>query len=481
MLVSLIKRVGARRTPDGGRAGVMLSIDDPRWGHRLEDGRKVQEGRRPGKNNNNNNDNEGPPDLDQLWRDFNGRLNRLFGKRGDGGGPLRPDSRGVGITLSVVAGIVALVWLASGAFIVQDGQVGIVTTFGRLAHTAGPGFNWHAPAPFQAHEIVNVAQVQTAEIGYRANLRNKRPSEALMLTDDQNIADIQFAVQYRIKDPVAWVFNNRDQVETMRDAAQSVVRELVGKSKMDYVIAEGRDRIAAEATRRLQQMANGYGLGADIVGVNLLSASTPDAVAPAFEETVKAQEDRNRARSEAEAYAADIIPQAKGKAAVMLQDAEAYRAKTVDAATGAAARFDQVVAEYAKAPGVTRDRMYLDTMQQIFSSTSKIMIDAKTPATVNLPLDRMLAQVAANEAAIGSHSGPVIPMQPMQGQSQQMQPQQQSQQMQPQLQPQPQQQSQPQLQPQAPQTAQPDNGLPSDSVRTQNPRSRENGRERETR
>jgi len=480
MLVSLLKRVGARRTQDSGRAGVALSVNDPRWGHRPEDGRKAQEGRRP----NNKKDEEGPPDLDQLWRDFNARLNRLFGKREGGGGPYRPDSRGVGITLSVVGVIVALIWLASGAFIVQDGQVGIVTTFGRMAHTAGPGFNWRWPAPFQAHELVNVAQIQTAEIGYRGNIRSKRPDEALMLTDDQNIVDVQFSVQYRIKDPVAWVFNNRDQVETMRDAAQSVVRELVGKSKMDYVVYEGRDRIAAGAAQRIQQMADRYALGADVTGVTLLSAAAPDAVAAAFEDTVKAQEDRARERSEAEAYANDIIPQAKGKAAVMLQDAEAYRAKVVDAAAGAAARFDQVVAEYAKAPGVTRDRMYLDTMQQIFSSTSKIMIDAKTPTTVNLPLDRMVAQVAANEAAIGSHSGPVMPPPLQQMQQQPPQIQQQMQQPPTVAPAQPQSQNQPQGQAQPAPSAQGsqfDNGAPADAARVRDSRSRENLRERETR
>jgi membrane protease subunit HflK len=487
MPVSLFKRLRALLAPDDGHAGIKHSLHDPRWGHRLEDdGRKRQEGRRPGKNNN---DNEGPPDLDQLWRDFNQRLNRLFGKR-DGGGPFRPDSRGVGITVSVVAVIVALIWLASGAFIVQDGQVGVVTTFGRLASKAGPGFNWRWPAPFQAHVIVNVAQVQTVEVGYRGNIRNKQTAESLMLTDDQNIADVQFSVQYKVKDPVAWVFNNRDQVKTIHDAAESVVRGLVGANKLDYVLYEGRDRIARDAVGRIQQMADRYGLGAEIAGVTVLSAAAPDAVAPAFEETVKAREDRSRERSEAEAFANDIIPQAKARAAAMVQAAEAYRATVVATATGNAARFDQVVAEYARAPGVTRDRMYLDTMQQIFSSTSKIMIDAKTATTINLPLDRMLSQVASNEAAIGSRSGPVMPgqqapqpMQPWQppGQAQPQAPQPPPQQ---QAQPQPQQaqpaQPAPQAQPQQPQSQQ-DGGLPADSVRLRDPRSRENERERETR
>lgn len=484
MLVSLFKRLRAALALDDGhtgaparapvRAGIKLSMHDPRWGHRLEDGRKAQEGRR---GNNNNNNNEGPPDLDQLWRDFNQRLNRLFGKR-DGGGPYRPDSRGVGITVSVVAVIAALIWLASGAFIVQDGQVGVVTTFGRLAHTAGPGFNWHWPAPFQAHEIVNVAQVQTAEIGYRGNIRNKQPGEAMMLTNDENIVDVQFSVQYKIKDPVAWVFNNRNQVDTLRDAAESAVRGLVGAGSMDDVLYAGRDHIASDASQRIQQMADRYQLGAEIVGVTVLSAAAPDSVASAFEETVKAREDVARDKSEAESFANNIIPQAKGKAAGMIQAAQAYSTTVVNTAAGNAARFDQVVAEYAKAPVVTRDRMYLDTMQQIFSSTSKIMIDAKTATTINLPLDRMLSQVSANEAAIGSHSGPVMPgqqapqpMQPWQPPGQtQAQPQTQA----PQIpQPQPQ-QAQPIAQPQ-------DSGLPADSVRLRDPRSRENERERETR
>jgi membrane protease subunit HflK len=219
-------------------------------------------------------------------------------------------------------------------------------------------------------------------------------------------------------------------------------------------------------------MADRYGLGAEIVGVTVLAANAPDAVAAAFEETVKAREDRTRERSEAQSFANDIIPQAKAKAAGMIQNAEAYRTTVVNTAAGNAARFDQVVAEYAKAPVVTRDRMYLDTMQQIFSSTSKIMIDAKTPATVNLPLDRMLSQVAANEAAIGSHSGPVMPGQQAPQPMQPWQPPGQAQGQVPQQAP---------AQPAPPVQPQQDSGLPADSVRLHDPRSRENERERETR
>ena len=475
MLVSLMRRLG-----------VKLSLNDPRWGHKPEGDRKAQEGRRP---NNQNNKDDGPPDLDQLWRDFNQRLNRLFGnKRGSGGDGFRPDARGVGLTATVVGAIVALIWLASGAFIVQEGQVGIVTTLGKLSHTASPGLNWRWPAPFQAHETVNTSQIQMAEIGYRANVRNKQPNEALMLTDDENIVDVQFSVQYKIKDPVAWVFNNRDQVETMRDAAETVVRELVGKSSMNDVLTTGQDKLAADAKQAIQQLANGYGLGADIVGVTMQSVEPPDQVASAFDEAAKAQEDSARARAEAQAYANDILPQAKGQAARMMEEAQAYRAKVENTATGNAARFDQVVAEYAKAPGVTRDRMYMDTMQQIFSSTSKIMIDAKTGTNqLYLPLDRMLAQSTANEAALGSRSGPMMvpppqqqqqaqpqqPGQPQAQQPQQQQPQQPQAQQPPQAQAQQQQQAQPQPQQQGTAAAQ--------QPEHRDLRSRESSRERETR
>jgi membrane protease subunit HflK len=444
-----------------------MSLHDPRWGHNPKSGDqpKAQQNKGPG--------NDGPPDLDQLWRDFNQRLNRLFGRRGGGdGGGYRPDARGVGVTATVVGAILLLIWLASGAFIVPEGQVGLVTTFGELSHKTGAGFNWRWPAPIQAHETVNVTQVQTAEIGYRGNVRNKQGNEALMLTADENIVDVQFSVQYKIKDPVAWVFNNSDQVETVRDSAETAVRELVGRSKMDALLSENRDRLATDAQRMIQQMVERYKLGAEVAGVTIQSLAAPEQVAAAFEETVKAQEDRNRARAEAQAYADDIIPQAKGKAATMLENAEAYRATTENTAAGNAARFNQVVAEYAKAPAVTRDRMYIDTMQEIFSSTSKVMIDAKTATTVNLPLDQMLSRSVANEAAIGSRSGPVMP-------APQAQPQQQQQQQQPQQAQQPQQQAQAQQQVQAApaQEARPQ----LESVRKIDPRSRESSRERETR
>jgi membrane protease subunit HflK len=275
-------------------------------------------------------------------------------------------------------------------------------------------------------------------------------------------------VQYKIKDPVAWVFNNRDQVETIRDSAETVVRNLVGQNRMDTVLYTGRDKLAVQAREAVQRLADRYKMGAEIVGVTMQSVQPPDQVVAAFEDAGKAQEERARARSEAQAFADEVIPQAKGKAARLLQDAEAYRAGVVSVATGNAARFDKIVAEYAKAPAVTRDRMYIETMQQILSSTSKVMIDTKAANnTIYLPLDRLLAQSTANEAARGANSGPMMtpqqnPAQPAQQQQAQQQPQQQ---------PAP---AQPQSQPQSDAAA-------GESNRTRDLRSRDTGRERESR
>ena len=393
MLVSLIRRLG-----------VKLSLNDPRWGHKPEGDNKKQEGKKPG--------GEGPPDLDQMWRDFNARLNRMFGQKNNGGGggnEYRPDMKGAGITVGVVGAIVVFIWLASGAFIVQEGQVGVVTTFGKLSHTTGAGFNWRWPYPFQSHETVNVSQVRTAEVGYRGSVRSKNTKESLMLTDDENIIDIQFAVQYTLKDPVAWIFNNRDHDDdAVRQIAETAVREVVGKSKMDFVLYEGREKVALDVTRLMQQIADRYALGAQITNVTMQSVQPPEQVQSAFDDAVRAGQDRQRARSEGEAYANNIIPSSRGEAIRLTQEAEAYRAKVTENATGNASRFSQVLAEYQKAPAVTRDRMYLDTMQEIFNSTSKVMIDARSGSNMlYLPLDKLIAQGAGTP---GSKSGPVQPV-----------------------------------------------------------------------
>jgi modulator of FtsH protease HflK len=440
MLASILKRIG-----------ITTSLNDPKWGHGSKGDSKAQEGRRPG---------EGPPDLDQLWRDFNARLNRLFGGRGSGGdgGKYQPDMRGAGITASVIVFIVALIWFASGAFIVQEGQVAVVTTFGKLSHTAKPGFNWRWPYPIQAHQIVNTGRVNTAEIGYRNNVRNRQPQEALMLTDDENLIDVQFALQYQIKDPVAWLFSERDQDETMRQAAESAAREVVGKNKLDYLLYEGRDKLATDVRGIVQQLADRYKLGVQVTGVSIQAVQPPEPLQAAFSDTAKAAEERDRMRKEGEAYANEILPRARGQAFSQIQDAEAYRATVVEKANGNAARFNEVVAEYAKAPVVTRERIYIDTMQQIYSSASKVMVDAKANSTIYLPIDKMMTQGAAVDAAVGSKSGPVQAPAPAAAQPQQAQPQ--------------------QAQPRA---AAPEAQPAPESVRQRDARSRESQRDRETR
>lgn len=382
MFASLLKRIG-----------VTLNLNDNRWGRNPDRDTKAQEGKRP----------DGPPDLDQLWRDFNARLNRLFGARsgggGDGGSP-RGDMKGAGVTASVVAIIILFIWLASGAFIVQEGQVGVVTTFGKLSHTARPGFNWRWPYPFQSNEIVNVSGVRNVEVGYRGQVRNKEPRESLMLTDDENIVDIQFAVQYTLKDPVSWLFNNRDPEENVKQVAETSIREVAGRSKMDFVLYEGREKVARDVHSLMQSMLDRYGAGVQINNVSMQAVQPPEQVQGAFDDAVKANQDRERAKNEGQAYANRVIPEARGKAIRLVQEAEAYRSQVVENATGNASRFTQVVTEYSKAPAVTRDRMYIETMQQIFASTSKVLVDAKSGSNLlYLPLDKLVAQTIANDTA----------------------------------------------------------------------------------
>jgi len=384
MLVSLFKKLG-----------VKFSLNDPQWGRGSQD-----DNNRQNQNNGNNGKkpDDGPPDLDQLWRDFNQRLSRLFGKRGGGpdngdGGFNRGDIKGAGIGAGVIAVIVAFLWLASGFFIVQEGQTAVVMTFGKYSHTTLPGFNWRWPYPVQSHEIVNVSQVRTAEIGYRSNAKNKQLKEALMLTDDENIIDIQFAVQYKLKNAAEWLFNNRDQDETVRQVAETAIREIVGRSKMDFVLYEGREKVALDVGQLMQQILDRYKSGVQITNVTMQGVQPPEQVQAAFDDAVKAGQDRERQKNEGQAYANDVIPKASGAASRLLEEAEAYRSRIVANAEGDAARFKQVLEEYQKAPAVTRDRMYLETMQQIFSNTTKVMVDAKSGNNLlYLPLDKLIQQ-----------------------------------------------------------------------------------------
>ncbi|MGZ3159148.1 MAG: FtsH protease activity modulator HflK [Burkholderiaceae bacterium] len=376
------------------KIGLIFSLNDPKWGNGQQNNNQDPKGdKKP----------DGPPDLDQLWRDFNQRLNRLFSnKRGGGdssGGGYSPDMRGAGIGVGVIVSIALFLWLISGFFSVQEGQTGVVMTFGKYSYSTPAGFNWRWPYPFQSHEIVNVSQVRSVEVGYRTNVKNKQPSEALMLTEDENIVDIQFAVQYTLKDAGDWLFNNRDQDETVKQVAETSIREVVGKSKMDFVLYEGRSAVATSVKQSMQNILDHYKSGVEIREVTMQGVQPPEQVQAAFDDAVKAGQDRERQKSEGQAYANDVIPRASGAASRLKQEAEAYRASVIANAEGDASRFKQVLTEYAKAPAVTRDRMYIDTMQQIFSNTTKIMLDAKSGSNLlYLPLDKLIAQAVVNDA-----------------------------------------------------------------------------------
>ncbi|MFT5960951.1 MAG: membrane protease subunit HflK [Burkholderiaceae bacterium] len=405
MLVSLLKKCGLK-----------FSLNDPRWGRGSQDDKQ-----NPNSNQDNRRPPDGPPDLEQLWRDFNVRLNRLLGgKKGggsdsggngsNGGGGFNPDMRGAGLGAGIVAIIAGFLWLISGFFIVQEGQTAVVMTFGKVSHMTPAGFNWRWPTPIQSHEIVNVSSVRTVEVGYRGNAKNKQLEESLMLTEDENIIDIQFAVQYRLKNAADWLFNNRDQEEMIKQVAESAIREVVGHSKMDFVLYEGREKVALDVGQLMQQILDLYKSGVQVANVTMQGVQPPEQVQAAFDDAVKAGQDRERAKNEGQAYANDVIPKARGAVSRLMQEAEGYKSRVVSTSEGDASRFKQVVVEYEKAPAVTRDRIYLETMQQIFTNTSKVMIDSKSGNNLlYLPLDKLISQSVAADAASKTPVQTVVP------------------------------------------------------------------------
>ncbi|GCB02172.1 HflK protein [Sulfuriferula multivorans] len=335
--------------------------------------------------------NEGPPDLDELWRRFTDKLKGLFGGKKTPGGA--PGSNGLGAAgLGIVGAIIVAVWLASGFYIVDAGERGVVLRFGKYIETTQPGPNWHLPWPIESVQVVNIEQVRTVEIGYRNNVQTKMLKESLMLTDDENIVDIQFAVQYILKNPEDYLFNNRSPDEAVRQVAESVMSEIVGKSKMDYVLYEGRADVAANAAKQIQTVLDRYKTGISISQVTLQNAQPPQQVQGAFDDAVKAGQDRERLKSEGQAYANDVIPKARGMAARLSEEAAGYKQSVIANAEGDASRFKQIVEEYNKAPGVTRERMYQDMMQQVLSNTTKVLVDSSKGGNnlLYLPLDKLM-------------------------------------------------------------------------------------------
>ena len=357
----------------------------------------------PGSNRPRGNE---PPDLDEVWRDFNRRLSGMFGGKGGGGGRRGNGMGGGGggfkapsvktgpaFGFVVLAGV--LLWLATGFYIVQEGQSSLVLRFGEYRTTTGAGFQWRLPYPFESHEIVNLSQIRQVTVGVRGT-GSSRGRDSLMLTKDENMIDLQFAVQYRIANPKEYLFNNVAPDDIVIQAAETAMREIVGRSKSDTVLYENKEGIAREALAQIQAIADRYASGLSIVDVTIQNAQPPEEVQAAFSDAIKAGQDAERLKNEGQAYANDVIPRARGSAERLIQEAEAYKERVTATAQGDADRFRKIVVEYNKAPAVTRERLYLEAMQQIFTNVSKVMVDSKANSNLlYLPLDRLLQQSAA--------------------------------------------------------------------------------------
>ncbi len=362
--------------------------------------------------------NEGPPDLDELWRDFNRKLSGMFGGKSPGKGPsgggdsggdpsFQPDMKSAGIGLGLIGGVVVLVWLGSGVFIVQEGHQAVVTSFGKYAYRSDAGIQWRYPYPFQAHETVPVTQLRSVEMGRNTVVPTTGLRDSSMLTQDENIVDIRFTVQYRLKDARAYLFENRNPDEAVVQASESAVREIVGRSKVDSVLYEQRDALATDLMKSVQVQLDRLNAGIVVANVNVQNVQVPEQVTAAFNDAVKAGADRDRFKNEGQAYSSDVVPKARGQAARLREEAEGYRSRVVAQAEGDAQRFRSVLTEYQKAPAVTRDRLYIDTMQQVYSNVTKVMVDSHSGSNLlYLPLDKLLQTTAPSATPAAAPATP---------------------------------------------------------------------------
>ncbi|MDR3428570.1 MULTISPECIES: FtsH protease activity modulator HflK [Silvimonas] len=350
-----------------------MSQNDPQWGG----GRK-----------------DGPPDLDEIIRNFTNKLSRFFG------GGNRPPSSGSGrgipggsTGIFAIIGVVIVLWLASGFYVVDERENALILRFGRYVETVNKsGLKWHYPWPIETREIINVTEIRSLEVGGRTDGGG---DESIMLTGDQNIIQVQLEVQYTLKSAQDFAFDNRfvdrDGKDMVKQAAETAIREVIGQNKVDYVLNEGRGKIAEDTRELIQNLLDRYGTGIAVARVNISDVQPPEQVQAAFADAVKARQDRARLINEGTAYANDVIPKASGTAARLMEEAQGYKQRVVSQADGDASRFKQVATEYAKAPQVTRERMYLDTMQQMFQNTTKILVDQKGSGNLlYLPLDKLI-------------------------------------------------------------------------------------------
>jgi membrane protease subunit HflK len=398
-----------------GRIRGMFNLNDPRWGRGDE---KQSESNKPDpqkpEGSGNRGPNQGPPDLDELWRDFNRKLGGLFGGKGrrpdngggfGGGGNFHPDMKSAGVGAGLVLLVVFVIWMGTGIFIVQEGQQAVITRFGRYHSTLGAGFNYRLPYPIERHETVYVTQIRSVDVGRDTVIKATGLRESAMLTEDENIVEIKFAVQYRLNDARAYLFESKNPADAVVQAAETAVREVVGKMRMDSALSEERDQIGPRVRALMQTMLDRYKVGIEVVGINLQQSGVrpPEQVQAAFDDVLKAGQERERAKNEAQAYANDVIPRAVGSASRLTQEAEGYKSRIVAQAQGDSQRFKSVLTEYQRAPQVTRDRMYLEAMQQIYSSVTKVLVESRQGSNLlYLPLDKILQQVAQSGAAVAA-------------------------------------------------------------------------------
>ena len=428
------------------RALGMFNLNDPRWG-RDDDNKSAHDESKPNAPGDKPADgasqppqpakpenrpqgqrpNQGPPDLDELWRDFNRKLGGLFGGKNAGargrtggtgggnngggtGGGFQPDMKSAGIGVGLIAAVAVLIWLGTGFFIVQEGQQAVITQFGKYHSTVGAGFNWRLPYPVQRHELVVVTQIRSVDVGRDTVIKATGLRESAMLTADENIVEIKFAVQYRLSDARAYLFESKDPANAVVQAAETAVREVVGKMKMDSALAVERDQIAPRVRALMQVILDRYKVGIEVVGINLQQSGVrpPEQVQAAFDDVLRAGQERERAKNEAQAYANNVIPRAVGSASRLKEESDAYKASIVAQAQGDSQRFRSVLTEYQKAPQVTRDRMYIDTMQQVYSNVTKVLVESRQGSNLlYLPLDKIMQMTGA--------SGSVPPTDPAAG------------------------------------------------------------------
>ncbi|KVR46227.1 HflK protein [Burkholderia ubonensis] len=388
---------------NGRRKHALLSINDPRWGRGEGNGGtqpRANESKRP-----SGGDGEGPPDLDEMWRNFNRRLSGLFG--GKGGNGFRPDNgRAARVGVGIVIGVLVAVYAGSGLFVVPEGQTGVVLQMGRLTGTVEQGVHWRAPYPFATHEIVDTSQSRSVEVGRNNVVRLANVKESAMLTRDADIVDVRFAVQYRIRSATDYLFRSVDPERSVTQAAQAAVRAIVGTRSATDILNQDRDALRQQVSEAIQRDLDRYHAGLEVTSVTMQSVAAPEQTQAAYGEVAKARDEREAAKRAAQAYASDLLPKAQGDAAKLIDEAKAYADRVVTQAEGDAERFKQVYAQYSKAPAVIRERMYLETMQEIYSNSTKIFVGSKGGNNVlYLPLDKLVEQGRQNAAGAAAPAG----------------------------------------------------------------------------